>query len=212
MKAPIDNFTIRKHPKGSVTQWFGENPDLYGRWGLAGHNGIDIVAPHGSPLYAVEDCIVLEVNNNPNGYGKHVRLVSLDKDEDGYSREWTYGHCDTISVQQGEVVEAGEQIATMGNTGFVVSGNTPYWSSNPFAGTHLHIGVRLVKRLARGGWSYPGSSIRLEVLDYDNGYKGSIDPYPYLARLSQVERRYRNQQLTAISLLNTFLKLLKLKQ
>jgi hypothetical protein len=53
----------------------------------------------------------------------------------------------------------------MGNTGFVVSGNTPYWEVNPYAGTHVHFGLRLYK---------DG-----QVQNYDNGFKGSINPLPY---------------------------------
>lgn len=210
-KHPIDNFTMRKYPDGSVTQWFGENPDLYKRFGLDGHNGHDYVAPHGTPLYAVEDCIVLEVKLSDDGYGKHVRLLSLDRDSNQISREWTYGHCDTISTRQGRIVRAGEQIATMGNTGFVVSGSTPYWKSNPYAGTHLHLGLRMAKVVEKGGWSYPNSPVKMKTQDYDNGYMGGVDPYPFLAGLSQSETRYRKQLLTVVSLLNKFISLWKAK-
>jgi murein DD-endopeptidase MepM/ murein hydrolase activator NlpD len=44
-----------------------------------------------------------------------------------------------IDVFLGQQVEAGAQIGLMGNTGFIVSGLTPYWRYNPYAGTHLHL-------------------------------------------------------------------------
>lgn len=176
MRAPIDNFVLAEYPKGNVTQWFGENPALYQMAvGLKAHNGIDIVAYKGCPLVAVEDGIILEVNDNPKGYGKHFRLLSVD-------REWTYGHCDTITVKQNQKVKEGDILGTMGNTGFVVSSATEkfWWGEAPGdQGTHCHFGLRIVKEDSQG-WSYPGSKIKLQVQNYDNGYKGAVDPRPFL--------------------------------
>jgi len=176
MRAPIPDCDYRDYPDGNVTQWFGENPKLYAMHDLAGHNGIDIVAYHGCPLLAVEDGIVLEVKDTPEGYGRYVRFLSED-------REWTYGHCDTISVKVGDVIKEGQQIATMGNTGFVVTQDYAkiWWGDAPNQyGTHLHLGLRIVKR-SKSGWNYPGSDIRIVTQNYNNGYKGGVDPRPYLS-------------------------------
>lgn len=200
MKAPIKEFRLQKYPDGSITQWFGENKELYSRIDLNGHNGIDIVAPHGTPMYAVEDGVVLDVKDDPGGYGRHVRFLYCD-------REWTYGHCDTILVKVGDTIKEGQQIATMGNTGFVVSGATPYWKHNPYAGTHLHLGLRRVKRSA-SGWSYPESKIKLKVLNYDNGLKGSVDPRPLLEKVSD-DFAIIEKQLTLVSLLTRLVELYK---
>jgi murein DD-endopeptidase MepM/ murein hydrolase activator NlpD len=124
----------------------------------------------------VEDGKVVEVRNDPTGYGKHVRFIT-SKSFNGLCREWTYGHCDTISVNVGDKVTEGQVIATMGNTGFVVSGQTPFWSFNPFRGTHLHLGMRLVEKNVHG-WAYPGSTVKITVPNYENGYKGAVDPLP----------------------------------
>lgn len=210
MKPPIDNFSLLSHPAGPVTQYFGENPRLYARFGLNGHNGIDLVAPHGSPLYAVEDAEVVSINNDPSGFGRNVRILSFGK---GTCRLWTYGHCHTIGVKVGDQVKAGQQIATMGNTGFVISGPNPYWKHNPYAGTHLHLGLRLAER-DPNGWSYAGSTTRIKVFDQGNGFKGSIDPVPELAKIGVLadEKKKRAQMLTLISTLNTLIGLLKLKK
>lgn len=125
------------------------------------------------------------------------------------ANEWTYGHCHTILVKQGQKVKAGEQVATMGNTGFVVSGATPYWKVNPYAGTHLHLGLRKVKIVTKGGWSYAGSDIKIVTQQYGNGYKGAIDPYPTLAGLTDQENYYRTQQLTVVALLTKLKSLIK---
>lgn len=181
MNNPIKDMRLTNAPGGDVTQWFGENPELYSRWGMLYHNGIDLVRAHGEPMFAIENATVVEVKNDPNGFGKHVRLISLDADKSGYCREWTYGHCSMIFVQQNDVVKGGEHIANMGNTGFVVSGATPFWKVNPYAGTHLHLGLRRVKLGTKSGWKYPGSNLpKMTVKDYENGVRGAIDPVPYL--------------------------------
>lgn len=177
MKLPFEGCVLKEYPAGSITQFFGENPSLYAKMDMKGHNGIDLVAEHGTLMLAVEAGKIVEVKNDPNGYGKHVRFIT-SRSYNGLNLVWTYGHCDDILVEVGMSVKEGEPIATMGNTGFVVSGKTPFWSFNPYAGTHLHLGCRLVEKSAYG-WSYPGSNVKIRVPDYENGYKGAVDPLPY---------------------------------
>ncbi len=209
MNTPIKDFSMDAYPKGTMTQGFGLNPKLYAPLGLNGHNGQDHVAPHGSPMYAIEAGTVLEVKYSPTGYGRHLRFISSECDAQGRYREWTYGHCDKIYVSVGDTIFAGQTIATMGNTGFVVSGSTPFWKLNPYAGTHLHLGLRLLVKPKRGGWTYPQSLIRVDVVNYGNGYKGSIDPTPYLTPVSPtVTPSLAQLQLTILSLQNTLKALL----
>jgi murein DD-endopeptidase MepM/ murein hydrolase activator NlpD len=207
MRTPLNGFVQERYPTGQVTQWFGENPALYQRIGLAYHNGVDYVQPWGSPMYAIEDATVVEVNNHPDGFGKHVRIISTKADKNGLHREWTYGHCSEIHVKQNDQVFGGQHIADMGNTGFVVSGATPFWHLNPFAGTHLHLGLRLVRILKRGGWSYPGNTLRLQVENYENGVRGAIDPVPHLKDATESpEQGMWGQLLFVRSLLNSIRK------
>lgn len=193
------------YPKGDVTQWFGENPKLYAQFDMDGHNGIDLVRPHGDPLIAVEDATVIGVENNPLGYGKNIRLLSKKKNSKGYYNQWVYGHNHENLVKVGDEVKEGDVIATMGNTGFTVSGSTPYWNVNPFAGTHVHFGLRHVKR-DETGFSYPGSDVKIKVVNYKNGYKGSIDPAPYMAETASDLYPMFRQLLTIRGLLNTLKK------
>lgn len=189
----------------TISQGFGANGTLYRRWGLVGHNGIDMVAPHGTPLLAVEDCIVVDVKTDPEGYGKHIRIMSKTH-TNGLYRVWVYGHCDRILKVVGEEVKKGEVIATMGNTGFVISGDTEFWGKgdNKYGGTHLHLGLRQVT-LSEDGWSYPDSNVKIKVYNYNNGYKGAIDPAPFL----ETEKRYLMKKV--ITLATEVIRLLKLK-
>jgi murein DD-endopeptidase MepM/ murein hydrolase activator NlpD len=203
---PIKGFNMAYHPKGTMTQAFGENPAIYRRWGLKAHNGQDHVAPHGTPMMAVEDAVVVDVKLNPDGYGKYVRIMSKGHVSGKY-RIWVYGHCSKIHVVVGEEVKQGDVIALMGNTGFVISGANPFWKTNPYAGTHLHLGVRIAQK-NMGGWRYHSGMDKIEIQDYDNGYKGCIDPALYFT--SDEDFDPKPQMLTIISMLNTVVGLLQI--
>jgi murein DD-endopeptidase MepM/ murein hydrolase activator NlpD len=177
VKNPVKNFNPAAYPKGDVTQFFGENKDLYAKLCDAlgcltgGHNGIDIVRPWGEPIYSVTDGKAVEVLEDDHGYGKHVKILSTD------NWEWVYGHLSKIEVKLGDVVTAGQEIGLMGNTGFVVSGATPFWKDNPYAGTHLHIGKRqFVPRVADEPYNIQyGTGDKGTIANYQNGFKGAVD-------------------------------------
>ncbi len=174
MKIPFKGFVNRSYPEGSVTQGFGENPVLYAQLDLAGHNGMDLVAAYGTPLYAVESGIVLFTENSAFGFGGQTKIIT----ETG--NEWTYAHQSKIYVTIGQKINEGDYIGDMGNTGFVVSSQNAggFWHYNPYAGTHLHLGLRKVKE-----WTPTDPNYHLflgdkkwVVLDYNNGFKGAVDP------------------------------------
>lgn len=210
LHAPFKGFVKADHPDGSVTQWFGENVDLYSKavcvpnqGCLQGHNGLDIVAPWGTSILAVEEGTVVEVKLNAGGYGKHVRILSSGS-------EWTYGHLSDIIVEIGQEVKAGEKIGNMGNTGFVVSGATPYWKFNPYAGTHLHLGKRKIRHwngIGTYNLQYAGGE-KVTILNYDNGKWGSVDFKRDLPESHNPEQIIR--MLTIVSLMEKVVKLLRM--
>ncbi|MEV5651218.1 M23 family metallopeptidase [Nocardia sp. NPDC052254] len=93
-----------KFANGTFTSGFG------GRWGVQ-HLGVDVAAPIGTPIYAVEDGEVISAGP-ASGFGMWVRLKHAD------GTITVYGHVDTVTVSEGQQVMAGDQIATVGNRGF----------------------------------------------------------------------------------------------
>lgn len=81
-----------------------------GRWGSI-HYGIDIANVKGTPIVSVADGIVIDAGP-ASGFGQWVRVQHWD------GTITVYGHVDTILVQAGQEVRAGDEIATMGNRGF----------------------------------------------------------------------------------------------
>ena len=95
----------------------------YGRrWGRM-HYGTDFAAPHGTPIYASADGVVVHAGW-ASGYGRLVKI----KHEFGY--EPRFGHLSKIRVKVGQKVSRGERIGDMGNTG-------------RSTGTHLHYEIRI---------------------------------------------------------------------
>lgn len=181
---PIKGFIPKSYPDGNVTQWFGENKALYSTVCnpagclTGGHNGIDIPGPYGTPIFCVDGGIVVETLNKTTGYGTNVRVLS----DSGY--EYTYAHLSGIadSCVLGQPIKAGDPIGFMGNSGFVVSGDTVFWKggANKYQGVHLHLGRRPVKRWeGTGQWTVTYMSgtpqeIRGNIIGYDNGTFGCV--------------------------------------
>lgn len=77
------------------------------------NDGINIAAPRGAPVKAVEGGIVAYAGNELRGYGNLV----LIKHPDGFIS--AYAHCEELLVTRGERVTRGQVIAKVGATGGV---------------------------------------------------------------------------------------------
>jgi murein DD-endopeptidase MepM/ murein hydrolase activator NlpD len=86
----------------------------YGAAAGGGHNdGINIAAPRGTPIAAIEAGTVAYAGNELRGYGNLV----LVKHADGWIS--AYAHCDELLVKKGDQVDRGKAIAKVGSTGNV---------------------------------------------------------------------------------------------
>ena len=94
-------------PPGSYTQ---------GRSIGGGHNGVDMLAPAGTPIYAAAAGVVRASAESIGGYGVSVMI---DHVIGGQQVKTTYGHMTYGSrqVQVGDTVVAGQLIGLVGSTG-----------------------------------------------------------------------------------------------
>ena len=74
------------------------------------HEGLDIVAPRGTPITASAHGVVTRAGRN-GGYGLVVEI------DHGYGVKTRYAHMSAIEARVGQRVERGEQIGRVGNTG-----------------------------------------------------------------------------------------------
>lgn len=111
--------------KGRITQHFGEVSRLYrGK----PHNGLDIGAPVGTPVFAAEDGVVSRIDNNDRSawskyqYGKYILIRHNN------NLTTLYAHLSKYAVQSGQQVKRGDLIGYIGATGYAT-------------GAHLHFGA-----------------------------------------------------------------------
>lgn len=92
-----------------------------GSWNVSrtvggGHNGADMLAPAGTPIYAAAGGVVRASAESIGGYGV---CVMLDSVVGGQRVQTTYGHMlyGSRQVQVGQTVAAGQLIGYVGSTG-----------------------------------------------------------------------------------------------
>lgn len=98
-------------PNGKVSSLFGYRASPFRGGGLDFHQGLDLSAPPGSPVYAPADGIVLSSDWSKSGYGL---MVTLDH---GFGLSTRYAHLSASSVEVGDKVKRGDQIGKVGSTG-----------------------------------------------------------------------------------------------
>jgi len=131
-----------------ISQYFGSNPSWYPQ--SKGHNGIDWACTVGTPIYAMQDGIVIRaslysqpgITDGKVGYGRHVRI----QHKEGIS---IYGHLSRLDVKEGDIVKAKQQIGLSGG-----ATSDPY--SGFSTGAHLHAEYRVTNlpNPVPGGYVY----------------------------------------------------------
>jgi peptidoglycan LD-endopeptidase LytH len=106
-------------PNKSRQHLIGKFGEPRGKNGTRIHEGIDIAAQRGTHVIAVAKGEVIKVKEGGNG-GKQVWVKDLNRD-------WTYyyAHLHRQNVEEGQMVEEGDQLGTVGSTGNAPE-NTPH--------------------------------------------------------------------------------------
>lgn len=107
-----------------ISQGFGQNPEVYQRFGMPAHNGLDYACPEGTKITACADGNVVKSELH-TAYGNIVKI----KHNGGYFS--LCAHLSKRLVNVGENVKKGDLIALSGSTGYST-------------GPHLHFGIQSV--------------------------------------------------------------------
>ena len=105
-----------------ISQRFGENPEDYAPYSLAGHEGLDIAAPVGTSTFATHDGWL-----DPRWRGEYGDSVRVYNGEGSFT---FHAHLSKAIGAYGQTVVAGQKI---GETG----------SSGRSSGPHLHWGIQI---------------------------------------------------------------------
>jgi len=119
--------------RGWVTSVFGRRRDPF-TGGREMHQGIDIVAPSGTPIVAAADGRVV-YSGWRSGWGRCVEV------NHGNGLISFYAHCQSLLASVGDQVTRGKTIARVGSSGRAT-------------GVHLHYGV-----MKNGSWTDPANYI-----------------------------------------------------
>lgn len=184
--SPLPGAVLTK--AGNLRQYWAESPKLYANYfglhddysiSLCGHSGIDIATFQGDTVVAAHDGTISRIVRQARLGGNVVWVQSPYFTDNGVEcfAITAYGHLDTIDVEVGDLVRAGEKIGTEGNSGFVVSGNTPYWGNAP-AGKGVHLHFSYTEFIRNGTYRFPNclgnTSDPLPLIQYKNpDYSGT---------------------------------------
>lgn len=166
-----------------VSQPFGGDPTTYGQFGLKGHNGDDLRAYHGQPVYAAHDGFAFYEVDESQGHGV---IVISDRafDHNGqqcYAKTIYWHFCDPVKEPQykspitvdglsieinlgnGQPVKAGDLLGYADSTGFS-------------KGDHLHFGLKF--------GLFDGENGMWRNVDQNNGYLGAVNPIEYIVGIA----------------------------
>lgn len=120
---------------GILTQGYGNTG--FTSLGYNFHNGLDLAAPAGKPIYAPADGTVANCNSSQAAYGNWCSIYHTVATNDGPREIVTlFGHMRSYVVSPGKAVKLGDLIGYEGNTG-----NTTRLLYGPDRGYHLHFTV-----------------------------------------------------------------------
>lgn len=95
---------------GFYTSMYGDRVNPFSSEGYEFHNGVDIAAPHGTPIHAARKGLVFF-----SGWREGLGYTIAIQHDDGFMT--LYSHCSRLYVEAGRWVEQNEKIGLVGSTG-----------------------------------------------------------------------------------------------
>lgn len=121
--------------KGTISSWYGD-PRTRKDGTAYNHTGVDYPAAKGTPIMVPDAGTTLTVADVVNGNVGYGNYVDLEGNLNGHKIWFRIGHMDnnSIRVQKGQTVSAGDVIGGVGNTGNVRGKNGGY---------HMHLEAKI---------------------------------------------------------------------
>lgn len=153
-----------------------------GAEGEGSHPGVDIRLPEGTPILSIANGIVTRVSNDVGGYGKLIVIRHPHMPDPGNPMSTTvlhsaYAHLSSQLVQEGDIVEKGQQIGFSGRTGFAT-------------GPHLHFQIDRDSAPWHPYWPFSSQEVREAGMSTtqainsgfhkERGYQNTVHPMLYV--------------------------------
>ena len=120
-----ENISIIKPINGTISSRYGlRNPTTVTV--PKNHTGIDLAETTGTKIVSATDGTVI-LNSSKGDYGNHLKIQNGDA-------TFIYAHCSKLYVNEGDIIQQGQEIAEVGATGNAT-------------GPHLHFEIRYQNRL-----------------------------------------------------------------
>ena len=120
-----ENISIIKPINGTISSRYGlRNPTTVTV--PKNHTGIDLAETTGTKIVSATDGTVI-LNSSKGDYGNHLKIQNGDA-------IFIYAHCSKLYVNEGDIIQQGQEIAEVGATGNAT-------------GPHLHFEIRYQNRL-----------------------------------------------------------------
>jgi murein DD-endopeptidase MepM/ murein hydrolase activator NlpD len=165
MRNPLDMMKIRSNfskiayqrEKSETHNVFGHNIRISNKspGGLKDHSGWDLLAAEKTPVYAIEDGVVVEIwhDRSTKNYGNQIQLEFLSN---GKNYIAFYAHLHSIYVHKHAHVMQGKVIGSTGHTG-----NAHNLSPSQY---HLHFEIRTKHGAGKHGSIDPAILLGGEML------------------------------------------------
>jgi murein DD-endopeptidase MepM/ murein hydrolase activator NlpD len=157
-----------KTPTESPVESTGYKAPIHGEWhnlggfdvamkrydGRTGHQGVDMSAPAGTPVYALSNGVVNKVGTDQLG----GNIVGVQHDKGIWSY---YAHLSAAKVHEGDKVDQNTIIGTVGNTGNAGNPKDPLKTQEGgLTWPHCHFGVK-----ENGTWVDPSKFFNIPKYD-----------------------------------------------
>lgn len=147
------------------------------------HPGVDIKALAGTPVYSIMNGVVEKVSYSTGGFGNHIitrhnDVPTLENPDQKTTLHTGFAHLQDIFVTEGEVVNKGQMIGTVGRTGTATTNHLHFQIDRHEAPWHLYWPFTTAEANQVGGfWAAINAGLNQQKI-----FENTIHPLNYVQK------------------------------
>ncbi len=176
--------------------------------GAGSHPAVDIKTLEGTPVYAIANGVVEESSYSSSGFGNHIVIGHYDvpsPSNEDYTVDLfsSYSHLSDILVSEGDVVEKGQMIGRVGDTGTATTNHLHFQLDNADAPWHPYWPFTYAEYSALGYdfWDAVNAGLGIENLEaYTENPMGYVNKYmDYDADYAEIAEEEDEEESEAVT-------------